>query len=35
AEASKEGLAKIIEHINVISNAEGLPNHAKAVGVRL
>lgn len=35
AEASKEGLREIIEHINILSRVEGLPTHAEAVGVRL
>lgn len=35
AYAKKEGLERIIEHIKAISEAEGLPNHAKAVEARL
>ncbi|MEM4237996.1 MAG: histidinol dehydrogenase [Candidatus Nitrosocaldaceae archaeon] len=35
AYAKKEGLERIIGHIKTISEAEGLPNHAKAVEARL
>ncbi len=35
AEASRDGLKSIIEHVNIISKAEGLPNHARAVEARL